>query len=107
MKVMPMPLAIAAALSIASEIFEDIQLNLTSFPTGALIFRTSTGFPGGHGFSSAENRKGGAGGDGLEIAGFERLQHWIDEHRNIWARRLDALGELLDEDEAPGIDKTP
>jgi DNA-binding transcriptional ArsR family regulator len=37
----------------------------------------------------------------LETAGFDRLQLWIDEHRNIWARRLDALAELLDEDETP------
>ena len=37
----------------------------------------------------------------LETAGFDRLQHWIDEHRNAWARRLDALGELLSEDDTP------
>jgi len=34
----------------------------------------------------------------LETAGFDRLQHWIDEHRTTWERRLDALGDLLEGD---------
>ena len=37
----------------------------------------------------------------LETAGFDRLRDWIDEHRDIWTRRLDALGALLDEDQTP------
>jgi len=35
----------------------------------------------------------------IESAGFDALQNWIAEHRTIWERRLDALGDIVDEDE--------
>ena len=34
----------------------------------------------------------------IESAGFDALQGWIAEHRTIWERRLDALGDVIDED---------
>jgi DNA-binding transcriptional ArsR family regulator len=33
----------------------------------------------------------------IETAGFSVLEQWIHDHRAIWERRLDRLGELLDE----------
>lgn len=33
----------------------------------------------------------------IETAGFTALQQWIGEHRSLWERRLDRLGELLAE----------
>jgi DNA-binding transcriptional ArsR family regulator len=35
----------------------------------------------------------------IESAGFDALQNWIAEHRTTWERRLDAMGDVLDEDE--------
>jgi len=35
----------------------------------------------------------------IESAGFDALQGWIAEHRTLWERRLDALGDIVDEDE--------
>jgi DNA-binding transcriptional ArsR family regulator len=35
----------------------------------------------------------------IESAGFDALQGWIADHRTMWERRLDALGDVLDEDE--------
>ncbi len=35
----------------------------------------------------------------IEGAGFNALESWIAEHRALWERRLDALGDVLDEDE--------
>ncbi|MDB5432504.1 MAG: transcriptional regulator [Caulobacter sp.] len=35
----------------------------------------------------------------IEAAGFDRLQGWIDAHRASWDRRLDALGDLLAEED--------
>ena len=32
-------------------------------------------------------------------AGFDALQGWIAEHRTLWERRLDAMGDVLDDDE--------
>jgi DNA-binding transcriptional ArsR family regulator len=32
----------------------------------------------------------------IEPAGFSILEQWIRDHRTIWERRLDSLGELLD-----------
>lgn len=34
----------------------------------------------------------------IESAGFDALQNWIGEHRTLWERRLDALGDMLDDD---------
>jgi DNA-binding transcriptional ArsR family regulator len=34
----------------------------------------------------------------IESAGFDALSGWIAEHRTLWERRLDALGEVLDDD---------
>ena len=36
----------------------------------------------------------------IESSGFSVLEQWIREHRNMWERRFDRLGELLAEDEA-------
>jgi hypothetical protein len=36
----------------------------------------------------------------IETAGFSALEEWIGEHRSMWERRLDRLGEVLDEDDA-------
>jgi DNA-binding transcriptional ArsR family regulator len=33
----------------------------------------------------------------IEPAGFVVLEQWIDYHRLMWERRLDRLGEVLDE----------
>jgi DNA-binding transcriptional ArsR family regulator len=33
----------------------------------------------------------------VEPAGFLAVERWIADHRATWARRLDRLGELLDE----------
>jgi DNA-binding transcriptional ArsR family regulator len=35
----------------------------------------------------------------IEPAGFDALERWIKDHRTIWERRLDRLGELLDEED--------
>jgi DNA-binding transcriptional ArsR family regulator len=34
----------------------------------------------------------------LESTGFRAVEQWAAEHREIWERRLDALGSLLAED---------
>jgi DNA-binding transcriptional ArsR family regulator len=34
----------------------------------------------------------------LEPAGFTLLRKWIDDRRSMWERRLDRLGEILEED---------
>lgn len=34
----------------------------------------------------------------IESAGFDALQGWIAEHRTMWERRLDALGDIVDEE---------
>jgi DNA-binding transcriptional ArsR family regulator len=34
----------------------------------------------------------------LETAGFAVLQHWIADRRSAWERRLDRLGEILEEE---------
>lgn len=34
----------------------------------------------------------------IETAGFRALQQWINDHRTLWERRLDSLGEFLDLD---------
>jgi DNA-binding transcriptional ArsR family regulator len=33
----------------------------------------------------------------IETAGFSALEQWIRHHRSLWERRLDRLGDLLDE----------
>jgi DNA-binding transcriptional ArsR family regulator len=33
----------------------------------------------------------------IETAGFSALERWISEHRSLWERRLDRLGDLLAE----------
>lgn len=33
----------------------------------------------------------------IESAGFDALERWIRDHRTIWDRKLDRLGELLEE----------
>lgn len=33
----------------------------------------------------------------IETAGFSVLEEWIRHHRTMWERRLDRLGELLEE----------
>jgi DNA-binding transcriptional ArsR family regulator len=33
----------------------------------------------------------------IESAGFSVLEQWIGEHRSMWERRLDRLGDLLAE----------
>jgi DNA-binding transcriptional ArsR family regulator len=35
----------------------------------------------------------------LESAGFRAVEQWAAEHRTLWERRLDALGDLLAEDD--------
>ena len=35
----------------------------------------------------------------IETAGFSALEHWIKDHRSLWERRLDRLGDLLAEPE--------
>jgi DNA-binding transcriptional ArsR family regulator len=34
----------------------------------------------------------------IENAGFDALEQWIGERRSLWERRLDRLGELLEEE---------
>jgi DNA-binding transcriptional ArsR family regulator len=34
----------------------------------------------------------------IESAGFSALERWIGEHRSMWERRLDRLGDVLDEE---------
>jgi DNA-binding transcriptional ArsR family regulator len=34
----------------------------------------------------------------LEPAGFRALEQWIRNHRTSWERKLDRLGEILDDD---------
>jgi Predicted transcriptional regulators len=36
----------------------------------------------------------------IEMAGLDRLEEWIANHRTVWAQRLDRLDELLGEDES-------
>jgi DNA-binding transcriptional ArsR family regulator len=38
----------------------------------------------------------------IEPAGFSALEQWIREHRSMWERRFDRLGDLLDEPEDGG-----
>jgi len=33
----------------------------------------------------------------IETAGFSVLEQWIDDHRSMWERRLNRLGDLLAE----------
>ena len=33
----------------------------------------------------------------IETAGFSALERWIGDHRSMWERRLDRLGDLLAE----------
>jgi hypothetical protein len=35
----------------------------------------------------------------LEPGGFAALEEWIRDRRSMWERRLDRLGDLLDEPE--------
>jgi DNA-binding transcriptional ArsR family regulator len=35
----------------------------------------------------------------IETTGFSALEQWIREHRSLWQRRLDQLGDLLAEPE--------
>ena len=35
----------------------------------------------------------------IESAGFDTLAQWVSDHRAQWERRLDKLGEILDEEE--------
>ena len=35
----------------------------------------------------------------IESAGFDALAQWVTDHRTQWERRLDKLGEILDEEE--------
>lgn len=35
----------------------------------------------------------------VEPAGFQAVERWIADHRTTWAKRLDRLGELLDEED--------
>jgi DNA-binding transcriptional ArsR family regulator len=36
----------------------------------------------------------------IETAGFSVLERWIGEHRSMWERRLDQLGDLLAESDS-------
>ena len=38
----------------------------------------------------------------IEPAGLSVAERWIAERRSLWERRLDRLGEVLAEDDAPG-----
>ena len=38
----------------------------------------------------------------LETAGFSVLEKWIADHRSMWERRLDRLGDLLADDTGLG-----
>jgi DNA-binding transcriptional ArsR family regulator len=35
----------------------------------------------------------------IETSGFSALENWIRDHRSLWERRLDRLGDLLAESE--------
>ncbi len=35
----------------------------------------------------------------IDTAGFTALQQWINDHRTLWERRLDRLGDFLELDE--------
>lgn len=35
----------------------------------------------------------------IESAGFDALAQWVNDHRTQWERRLDKLGEILDEED--------
>jgi DNA-binding transcriptional ArsR family regulator len=35
----------------------------------------------------------------IETAGFRALEQWIRDHRTVWERRLDRLGEFLNEED--------
>jgi DNA-binding transcriptional ArsR family regulator len=35
----------------------------------------------------------------IEPAGFDALAQWIEDHRTIWEKRLDRLGQFLAEEE--------
>jgi DNA-binding transcriptional ArsR family regulator len=35
----------------------------------------------------------------IEPAGFDALEQWIRKHRTVWERRLDRLGDLLEEED--------
>lgn len=35
----------------------------------------------------------------IESAGFDALEQWIRNHRTLWERRLDRLGDLLNEED--------
>ena len=38
----------------------------------------------------------------IETAGFRALEQWIRDHRTVWERKLDQLGQVLaEEDESP------
>jgi DNA-binding transcriptional ArsR family regulator len=34
----------------------------------------------------------------IATAGFDALEKWVRDHRTVWDRRLDMLGELLSKD---------
>ena len=34
----------------------------------------------------------------IDAAGFDRMEQWIRDHRNVWERGLDRLADLLDEE---------
>jgi DNA-binding transcriptional ArsR family regulator len=38
----------------------------------------------------------------IETAGFSALEQWIRDHRSMWERRLDRLGDLLAEPDEVG-----
>jgi DNA-binding transcriptional ArsR family regulator len=38
----------------------------------------------------------------LEPGGFGALEQWIREHRTVWERKLDRLGEMLGEEDEAG-----
>jgi DNA-binding transcriptional ArsR family regulator len=37
----------------------------------------------------------------IDTAGFSALEQWIGEHRSMWERRLDRLGEVLADSTTP------
>ena len=37
----------------------------------------------------------------IESAGFRALEQWIRDHRIVWERKLDRLGQFLAEDDSP------
>jgi DNA-binding transcriptional ArsR family regulator len=36
----------------------------------------------------------------IATAGFSALEQWVSDHRSLWERRLDRLGDILAESEA-------